>query len=198
MAEFVSTDPLVSTGPMVREIIVVEGKHDISAVRRAVAAELISTNGFALGPDAVLRIRRAVASGRGVIVFTDPDTAGEQIRRRVAEIAGPCKHAFLPRDACTLDGDIGIENASPSAICQALTLARATSSAVRSEFTVRDLVRCGLDGISGAHTRRIRIGALLGLGYGNARQLLRRLNHYDVTRDEFEAAAASLEVLTSP
>ena len=37
------------------------------------------------------------------------------------------------------------------------------------------------------------IGAALGIGYGNAKQFLRRLNHYGVTRSEWEAALADLD-----
>lgn len=184
---------------MIHEIIVVEGKHDVSAVRRAIAAECIPTGGYAFGPDVVARLTRAGAT-RGLIVLTDPDAAGEQIRRRVVEIAVhskfPCKHAFIARTDCTVSGDIGVENASPSAIRDALIRARATSRVPRSEFTLADLLRCGLDGTNGARERRMRLGARLSIGYGNARQLLARLNHLDVTREEFETTIA--ELLTIP
>lgn len=178
-------------GSVIRELIVVEGQHDISAVKRAVEAELVATGGFALGPDTVARIRRAARHG-GVIVLTDPDAAGEQIRSRVAALAEGCRHAWIPREACTRrgDGDIGVENASPDAIRAALASARSRVGAARTEFVTADLWRAGLDGAPGARERRSVVGARLGIGYGNARQLLARLNHYDVSRAEFEAACA--------
>lgn len=174
---------------MIRELIVVEGHHDISAVKRAVEAEVLATGGFALGPDVVARIRRAEAHN-GVIVLTDPDVAGESIRRRVAAIATTCRHARIPRDACLRGGDVGVEHASPEAVREALSAARPTFRQARTEFTAADLWRTGLEGAPDARARRTRLGDRLGIGYGNARQLLARLNHADITRAEFEAACA--------
>lgn len=176
---------------MIRELIVVEGFHDISAVRQAVDAELVATNGFALSSDTLARIHTAHRTC-GVIVLTDPDPAGEQIRRRIEAAVGPCKHARLTSDECTLDGDVGIENARPEAIRRALDAARPTLAERRTEFDVGDLVRNGLQGGPNARDRRTRLGVTLALGYGNARQLLRRLNHLGVSREEFERAVASL------
>ena len=177
----------------IAEIVVVEGVHDAVAVARAVRAEVVVTGGFALGPDAVARIRRG-ARVRGVVVLTDPDSAGEQIRRRVDALVPDCRHAWIAREHCTSGrGRVGVEYAGPEAIRAALAGAR---SARRPEgpagdtFTVADLLRHGLADGPGALARRAAVGRALGLGYGNGRQLLRRLNAYAVTRGEFDAAVA--------
>ena len=59
---------------------------------------------------------KAAQKRRGVIIFTDPDFAGEKIRKKIAAEVPGCKHAFLPREEAKKDGDIGIENASPESI----------------------------------------------------------------------------------
>ncbi|MEL6344455.1 MAG: ribonuclease M5 [Myxococcota bacterium] len=179
---------------MIREVIVVEGKSDVSAVRRAVDAEIVCTNGFSLDPRAITRIR-AAQRRCGVIILTDPDTAGEQIRRRLVSLIGDrCKHARLQQADCTRpDGNIGVENASPDAIRDALERARPEKIPPRRQFKNVDLVRHGLTGTKNASHRRARLGELLGIGDNNARQLLRRLNHYDISRDEFDAAVAALD-----
>ena len=41
-------------------------------------------------------------------------------------------------------------------------------------------------------SRRAKLGELLGLGFANAKTFLKRLNHYGVTREEFERAVAEL------
>ena len=51
-----------------------------------------------------------------------------------------------------------------------------------------DLVRHGLSGMPGSAARRAVIGAKLGIGYGNGKQFLYRLNHYGITRDAYEEA----------
>ena len=48
-----------------------------------------------------------------------------------------------------------------------------------------DLIRNNLIGNEDASYRRDKIGQILGIGYGNAKQFLSRLNNYGVTREEF-------------
>ncbi|MBM7614756.1 ribonuclease M5 [Alkaliphilus hydrothermalis] len=177
---------------MIKEIIVVEGKDDVAAIRKAVDAEMITTGGFALPPSVIKRIETA-AKKRGVIIFTDPDFAGDKIRKTIAAQVAGCKHAFLPKEQATKNGDIGIENASPESIRAALEKVRCESVDRRTEFTQRDLVINGLIGDAGASEARDQLGKILGIGYGNAKQLLNRLNNYGVTREEFEEAIKTLK-----
>jgi ribonuclease M5 len=51
----------------------------------------------------------------------------------------------------------------------------------------------GLSGDASSAYKRDALGAELGIGYGNAKRLLQRLNDYGVTREEFEAALAQIE-----
>lgn len=180
----------------IKQVIVVEGRDDISAVRRAVDAEMISTGGFAFGASTLAHIAEAHRR-QGVIIFTDPDTAGEQIRKRIVDRIGPCGHARLPRSACTRKGNVGIENASPEDILAALLAARCSQTEPRREFTLSDLSRTGLVGTPQAARRRASLGAALSLGRVSARQLLSRLNHYGISRAEFDAAVADLSCATT-
>ncbi|NLK35638.1 MAG: toprim domain-containing protein, partial [Gracilibacteraceae bacterium] len=69
---------------MLKETIVVEGKNDAAAVRRAVEADIIITNGFGLNRSILDRIRTAQEK-HGVIVLTDPDFMGEKIRKKISD-----------------------------------------------------------------------------------------------------------------
>ncbi|MBE6032773.1 MAG: ribonuclease M5 [Firmicutes bacterium] len=176
---------------MIREIIVVEGRDDERAVRAAVDAEIIATHGFGISAATFSRIEKA-AESRGIIIFTDPDHAGEQIRKRLEKRFPDAKHAFLPREEAEKAGDIGIENASPESIREALGKARASVLQDAAEFTQADLYRYGLAGEEGSAERRDKLGKALGIGYGNAGTFLRRLNHYGITREEFEKHGQAL------
>ena len=169
---------------MIKEIIVVEGRDDEAAVKAAVEAETIATHGYGIRRETFDRIARAYAE-RGIIIFTDPDFAGEKIRKRLAEQFPGSKHAFLSREEATADGDIGIENATPDSIREALRKARATNTARTVVFTQEDMVQSGLAGAQGSALKRDKLGRLLGIGYGNSKVFLNRLNHYGITRDEF-------------
>lgn len=169
---------------MIKEIIVVEGKDDISAVKRAVDAELIATNGYGFPAYVKERIKKA-SETRGIIVLTDPDYAGEKIRKEVAKIAKGCKHAYIPRDLATKNKDIGVENASAEAIQKALEKARPLIIKKTTEYVMKDMLDNDLTITDNASEKRDKVGARLGIGYGNTKQFLSRLNNYGIKREEF-------------
>ena len=58
---------------------------------------------------------------------------------------------------------------------------------------MNDLTAHQLNGSADAAERRAAVGAVLGIGYGNAKQFLKRLNHYGVTREEWNNALQTVE-----
>lgn len=177
---------------MIQEVIIVEGKHDIQAVQRAVDAECIATAGYGLSPRCLEQITQAYAK-RGLIILTDPDSAGERIRKYLCERFPQAKHAFVPREAARANNDIGIEQASPEAIRSALDKVRYREYRPETVFVQQDMMAAKLSGEPEASHRRAIIGAALGIGYANAKQFLYRLNHYGVTREEFMLAVAAAD-----
>lgn len=176
----------------IKEVIIVEGKDDISQVKRAVNAEIIATGGFSL-PKKTLEQIKGAAKRKGIIILTDPDYPGEWIRREVSKAVKEAKHAFIPKEDAIKEGNVGIENASPKNILLALERARFELQTPRREFNKGDLMKEGLLGVDGATEKRDLLGKILGIGYGNGKQFLNRLNHYGVTRDEWEDALKQLE-----
>ncbi len=176
----------------IKEVIVVEGRDDVTAVKRAVDAELIITQGFGIREETFKLIEEANKKC-GVIIFTDPDHAGERIRERISKRIKGCKHAFLPREEARKGDNIGIENATPKSIIEALSKVRTLMEDMPEVFSQHDLIRNDLVGGQEASGRRDEIGKMLGIGYANAKQFLRRMNHYGVTREEFEAAVKALD-----
>ncbi|AQS57309.1 ribonuclease M5 [Novibacillus thermophilus] len=179
---------------MVKEMIVVEGRDDTAAVRRAVDAETIETGGSALRAEVMERIRLAQVK-RGVIVLTDPDYPGERIRRIIREAVPGCKHAFIPRELASKDGKAGVEYAPPDVIRHALAEARAETLEVRPRdcVTWENMIDCGLTLHPQARKRREAVGRALGVGYANAQGLYKRLNAFHITPDELRRAVQKLK-----
>lgn len=177
---------------MIKEVIVVEGRDDTVAIKRAVEADTIETGGSAIG-EAVLKKIALAQERRGVIIFTDPDHAGERIRKIVAARVPGCKHAFLPEAEATKRGDIGVENASPEAIRTALSRVRSEAPGVEAAITWEDLINAGFIVHPQAAARRKALGELLGIGYCNGKQLYKRLTVFRISREEFAAALAELD-----
>lgn len=180
------------TKPIIQETIVVEGYHDARAVKAAVEAEIIITSGYGIKEDTFRRIAWAQEQV-GVIVLTDPDHVGEQIRKRISDRIPQVAHAWISRTEGTKDGDIGVENAAPEVILAALEKAHCAVRTTSLGYTAQDMARWGLIGCADAADRRDRLGAALGIGYGNAKQLLHRLNHYGIDAITIEKALEALE-----
>lgn len=177
---------------MIKEIIVVEGKSDTTAIRRAVQADTIETGGSAV-PDSVIRRIKLAQEKRGVIIFTDPDYPGERIRKIISQAVPGCKHAFITRDQGRGKRNLGVENASDEVIRQALQEVRTEVQGLYQEqISLQDLVEAGLVGGSMASERRRLLGEYLGIGYANAKQIHKRLNQFQISKREFQAALQAM------
>ena len=139
----------------IKEAVVVEGRDDTAAVLRAVNAVTIETHGFGM-PDAIWPERFPL-----------------------------CRQAFLPKGKALKKGNIGVENAAPEDIQEALEKARCTDAAGGPVFTAEDLAAAGLLGSADAKSRREKLGNLLSIGYGNSKTFLKKLNQLGVTKEEF-------------
>ena len=170
----------------IKEVIVVEGRDDIDAVQKAVNADVIATHGYGISGETIDRIRNAYRT-RGIIILTDPDYAGSQIRRRLTQMFPDAGQAYVSQNEALRGEDIGIENARPEVIRRAIEQAGRTLTEQRAEFDEGDMLYYGLMGDPKAKARRDFIGKKLGIGYGNAKAFLKRLNHYGITRDELES-----------
>ena len=177
---------------MIKEILIVEGKMDVAAINKAVDAECIITGGFTLSKRTLANISAAYEK-RGIIILTDPDPAGERIRRFLTSKFPNAKHAYVPKIEATANDDIGIEQASPESIRTALSKVRTLELNPREEFTTAEMINYGLAGGVDSSKLRDKIGAILGIGYGNVKTFVKRLNSYGVTRAEFLAALNELE-----
>ncbi|MBV7272709.1 ribonuclease M5 [Clostridiaceae bacterium UIB06] len=177
---------------MIKEVIVVEGRDDITAVKKAVDAEVIAVGGFGINKKVIDRIKEA-QKRQGVIVLTDPDFAGEKIRKIISKRVQGIKHAYISQKDGTKDGDIGVENAEPEIIIRALEFAKCEVKEKRDEFNVDDMIFFGLTGNNNSKEKRDKLGNELGIGYCNAAQFLTRLNNYGITKKEFIEAINKID-----
>ena len=173
----------------VKEIIVVEGKDDTTAIKRALNADTIETNGSAINQETLNQIRLA-QKVRGVIVFTDPDFPGERIRRIISQEVPGCQHAFLPKHlAIHKSGHgLGVEHASDEAIREALKHAKPMDRDLEEVISKEDLLLFGLIGGSGSAEKREKLGRILNIGYANGKQLYTRLKMFGISKEEFMKA----------
>lgn len=182
--------------------IIVEGKDDVDAVSRASDDLIIPTHGFGIR-ETTWEVMEKAYREIGVIILTDPDHAGEAIRRRLTERFPDAVQCYMAREEAEKADDIGIENARPGDIRAALEKAlelhgtaagRGTSDAADTyrEVTMSDLTDLGLSGTDGAAELRNAVCRELGIGYCNARMLLTRLRGFRIGYEVLAETAAKI------
>ena len=176
----------------IKEIIVVEGRDDITAIKRVVDAHIIALNGFsALSKKTINKIVE-LSKNNDLILFTDPDFAGKKIRDTLKKYIPNIKHAFISQKNATKNDNIGVENANDESILEALKNVITANQNIENRFSIEDLIDNGFVSGSNAKERRIMLGDMLKIGYYNAKQLLKALNSFNISREQFNAAVKKI------
>ncbi|MDI2585672.1 ribonuclease M5 [Psychrobacillus sp. NEAU-3TGS] len=181
----------------IKEVIVVEGKDDTTAVKRAVEADTIETNGSAISKETLMKIQHA-QDKRGVIVFTDPDYPGRRIRAIIEEHVPNVKHAFLTKEKTVAKNGkgLGIEHAKDEDIRLALASVYTpkTDTDVTEDIPLNMLVEGKLIGFPNSKERRTRLGEQLKIGYTNGKQLQKRLSVFQISKEQLAEAILQLDM----
>lgn len=173
----------------VQEIIVVEGKDDTARIKLAVEADTIETNGSALDEATIQRVMKAHET-RGVIVLTDPDFPGGKIRDTLTQRIPTIKHAFVRKEDCQspTGGSLGVEHASPETIRQALENVQTPYLEAPTENLKPFFLAAGLMGQPHSAEYREKLGDELGIGHTNGKQFLKRIQMFQITKEEISVA----------
>ncbi|GAB6093437.1 ribonuclease M5 [Furfurilactobacillus curtus] len=178
-----------------KEVLVVEGKDDTKRILQAVEADTFETNGSALSQTMLAQLKQLQAT-RGIIVMTDPDFNGERLRKLISRAVPEAKHAFITRKQGVPEnagGSLGIEHADPAVIQAALAHVATGTDHFEAVIFQSDLLAAHLIGDQTSRQRRERLGELLNLGYVNGKQLLKRLQLFQIPRADFIEAVAQLD-----
>lgn len=163
----------------VKEVIVVEGKSDTSKLKSLFNCDTIETSGSQISQE-TLELIKHMNQTRGVIVFTDPDYPGMQIRQKVNQYVGTCKQAFVEKKDAIAHHKVGIAEATPEAIIEALENCCEFDPNIETitwnQFLQLDLI--------GHKDQRLYVYETFHLGYGNAKTLFKRLNMACITFEE--------------
>lgn len=171
--------------------IVVEGRDDVSAVSRAVEALIIPTHGFGITKETWQVLENAYRE-KGLIILTDPDFSGEEIRSKLTGRFPEALQAYIAQDDALAGDDIGVENAVPEVIAAAVERAllneekKSARSKCADPVTMAVLSDFGLVGCDGSGELRQAVCKKLGIGYGNGRALVRKLELWGIGTKELE------------
>lgn len=167
----------------IKQTIVVEGKDDETRLKEFYDCDIIKTNGTHLSKETIEQIRHA-QKDNGVIVFTDPDHPGEEIRRKINENVAGCLNAFLTSSS-RIKNKVGVEHATEEQIKKALENLLEYAD-YRESITFVEFNELGLHGTESSRELRIKIEDYYHLGHGSSKTLFKRLNQKQLTAKDIE------------
>lgn len=142
-----------------RQAVIVEGKYDKITLENIIEATIIQTNGFGVFKDKEkCDFIRRVAQTNGIIVMTDSDSAGAQIRAFLKGICpnGSITNVYIPqlagkekrKNSASKEGLLGVEGMSKKVIEEALQRSGITdfSKEETKKVTKIDFFKLGLSG----------------------------------------------------
>ena len=185
------------------EALIVEGRYDKSKLSALTDAIIVTTNGFGIYKDAEKRdFIRKLAKERGIVILTDSDNAGRQIRAYITSFvpSNQIRHAYIPdiygkekrKAAPSKEGKLGVEGMRPEILLQALRNAGADfedaqAAPAREPVTKQDFFTLGLSGRPDSAAKRAALLQALSLpAHMSANALLQAVNVL-FSREEFLA-----------
>ena len=133
----------------VKEAVIVEGKYDKIKLSNLLDALIIETNGFSVYKDKKkLAFIKKLANERGLIVITDSDHSGFQIRNYLSSVIpkDKIKHIYIPdiygkekrKKEPSKEGKIGVEGIKslnlPEFLSTSSLISYINSSMTKDEF----------------------------------------------------------------
>lgn len=168
----------------IKEVIIVEGKHDLAKIQACIDADVLITNGTHVSKEFLEECKR-INEERGIVIFTDPDSPGEMIRTKIIEAVGTAKHASLTTKQSRNKRKVGIEHASCEDIIEALQNV-VTFEEGRTTLTNQEFFELGLSGQPNSQELRDILSEALGIPVTNAKRCFKYLNMMGIDKEEVE------------
>lgn len=182
----------------IREAVIVEGKYDKIKLSNLIDALIIETNGFGIYKDkSRLSFIRNLAKERGIVILTDSDHSGFQIRNYI--VAGipkdKIKHIYIPdilgkekrKAEPSKEGKLGVEGMSDELLLKLFGNAGISAEKFTpiDPVTNYDLFELGISGTANAKQNKKKLLAVLDLPeFLSTNSLLSYINS-SMTREEF-------------
>ena len=168
------------------KVFVVEGKNDFSRLKQLYPDMFIlTTNGSAI-LDSTIDALIKLDESHDIILFLDPDYAGERIRKILSKKLTHSFHVFIEQDKAYSKNrkKIGVEHASEEDIKEALKHIKMSHEVTSSDIDMMFLYDAGLVGQKDSKSLRLNMSQHLHLGHVNGKTLLDRLHQFNITKNQ--------------
>ena len=165
-------------------ILLVEGIHDEAYLSSFLDVEIVTTNGFDI-PIEEIEYVRVASLKKKVIIFTDPDNAGQGIRKRLNNIFPNAENAFVDINKCNKHGKHGVAECEKEEILSVLSKYITETPNEIGKITYSDLYKLGLIGHE-SNSKKEKIIKHFHLGKCTSKKLLKRLNLLNISLEEIK------------
>jgi ribonuclease M5 len=171
----------------INALIVVEGTSDVQKLLPFIDAEFVVTNGSAVSKETIEFIQEAKRRGKEIIVMTDPDYPGEQIRHKLDQSIAGLTHIFLEKQKAISRQKVGVAQADSEYLLQSLKHKVTANRTLQQTITIGDLQALGLVGETSSSALRRKVLERFHLGSANVKTMLKRLNFLGIRADEVKS-----------
>ena len=160
-------------------VLIVEGNSDVSYLSGFLDAQYFVTNGLDISKDKIVFLKEAIKENR-LIIFTDPDGAGETIKNKlINEIQGICV-AFLRGNSRKNYKKHGVAEAKKEDILEALKEYKTEKEIFRENYNLVSLISLS----ENPQKNKDIIIQKYHLIPGNNKSLENQLNILKITKEE--------------
>jgi ribonuclease M5 len=168
----------------VKKIFVFEGKHDVSRFRQVNQVdEAVYVNGASINSE-VTNYLIARSKDTQIVIITDPDSAGNRIRRILSNTISNCVHIYLPLELSRYKKKIGFEHL-PISYIEEILKQEIQEENIKGNLTTSDLWDMGLIGANSLKKRKY-LHSVYNFYSTSTSTLLNRLNILQITKEELE------------
>lgn len=190
----------------IKQAVIVEGKYDKIRLSNLVDAVIIPTNGFELYKNKeTAELIKMLSKKTGIIILTDSDSAGFQIRSRLRSITrgGEVINVYIPdimgkerrKRSPSAEGKLGVEGVDDEILLEAFRKAGVFAeerTAPKDPITKTDLMERGLVGGENSADKRAKLQRGLGLPVRLSANMLLEILNVMYSREEFFAELEKL------
>lgn len=166
-------------------VIVVEGKSDVSFLETFIEADFVITNGSEISKETIAYLK-SLKEKRNIIVLTDPDFPGLQIRNKIEENVEGVLHAYVRKECSIKHHKVGVAESTKEEVISALKNAFLLKNPLKqSDLTKKDLYELGFIGQVDSELLRKEATEYFNLGFiSNAKTFYKHLLALGITKKD--------------
>ncbi len=171
---------------LIDSLIVVEGQSDITFLESFINSNFYAVNGSAINEKDINFIKKAKENLK-IIILTDPDFPGTQIRNKINEEISGCYNAYVRKEFSIKNHKVGVAESTKEEIENALSnLLKISNNIVKETITLSELYELDLLGKENSSGLRKKVTDYYSIGHSNGKTLLKKLNILQITKEDLK------------